>query len=424
MSLTVLGQKLPNCIESLPSARLISNILADIPAAMDDRVSMLLPAWSVLVRFDISLQTGANSSDSVPIPVPQGDPYLDPSGAGGVTHAFSRLQRSALPSDARGRGYVQLENTATSFFDVAPIYGATEDEARKIRLFQDGLLNYTTEEHGEFPVSDNGGFVLNSFGTSLTPVVTCLYTLLHREHNRRARDIKAATPDMSDEEIYQSARRWVIAVFQKITYEQYLPAAIGEILPAYTAHDPSVNPNIDVFFSAVSYKAGYSQMDSPVALLDEDYEPAALPSVLLRNSFLNIDPVQKRGIEVYLRGAIGSRKRKSSVNHVDDLRNSRLAGTCCMDLFSIAIQRARDFNIPSYNKARVALGFPRISSWDELSPDVNLQNALAQLYNNDIDKLDALVGALAEDPGNISYGPLMRASLIEQFRFVTIFNLL
>ena len=61
-----------------------------------------------------------------------------------------------------------------------------------------------------------------------------LYSLLYkkllnefREHNRIVKLIKVNYPDMDEEELFQQARRLVIAEIQNIVYGEYLPLILG-----------------------------------------------------------------------------------------------------------------------------------------------------------------------------------------------------
>ena len=48
-----------------------------------------------------------------------------------------------------------------------------------------------------------------------------------REHNRIVKLIKENYPDMVEEELFQQARRLVIAEIQNIVYGEYLPLILG-----------------------------------------------------------------------------------------------------------------------------------------------------------------------------------------------------
>ena len=65
--------------------------------------------------------------------------------------------------------------------------------------------------------------------------LTALHTLFVREHNRLAELFLQANPLLSDEQIYQRARRVVGAEMQCVTYGEFLPALLGEgAVPPYT----------------------------------------------------------------------------------------------------------------------------------------------------------------------------------------------
>ena len=49
-----------------------------------------------------------------------------------------------------------------------------------------------------------------------------------REHNRIVGLIKENYPDMVEEELFQQARRLVIAEIQNIVYGEYLPLILGD----------------------------------------------------------------------------------------------------------------------------------------------------------------------------------------------------
>ena len=82
------------------------------------------------------------------------------------------------------------------------------------------------------------------------------------------------------------------------------------------------------------------------------------------------------------------------------------------------VQRGRDVGIPPYNDVREAFGLPRMESIKELAGgDRVIAAALRNLYNHDIDKVDAYVGALIEEPETLLdfMGPLFTKSIKDQF---------
>lgn len=76
------------------------------------------------------------------------------------------------------------------------------------------------DEHGSLDAGDvraNENLILLSY-----------HTIFMREHNRLCKLIISKHPTLSDEEIYQTARNYVIGLIQKITFEDFLPTLLGE----------------------------------------------------------------------------------------------------------------------------------------------------------------------------------------------------
>ncbi|MCO4793614.1 MAG: hypothetical protein KC493_07875 [Bacteriovoracaceae bacterium] len=67
-----------------------------------------------------------------------------------------------------------------------------------------------------------------------------------------------------------------------------------------------------------------------------------------------------------------------------------------MDMGAIDVFRDRERGVPKYNAFRRALHMPAINSFEELTPNKEDQETLKEIYSNDIEKVDLIVGTLAE----------------------------
>lgn len=80
-------------------------------------------------------------------------------------------------------------------------------------------------------------------------------------------------------------------------------------------------------------------------------------------------------------------ERNTGSKHTDSVR---------MDMGAIDILRDRERGVPRYNNFRRALGLPAIKSFEDLTNNPEDIKALKDIYGNDVEKLDLIIGSLAE----------------------------
>jgi peroxidase len=418
----------------LPSARRLMEDLFRYPVVgptKQERRCELLLSFGLLVSFDLSGKA-ANTSEPFDIPCDgnlndlvfcpaTGQTYCSNNEPGSIS-AFRN--QHMLVSGPNNTPYRATINKRTAFLDMEFIYGASKESSDQMRAFEAGQLDLVDRGSGLLPRDPTLRDDLNT-----APGGYALIVVFMRFHNYVAKYTMDENPDFTEEEVFQSARNYVIATYQKIIVNNYYPALVGDTLGAYTGYDPNVDPSIDEFFGVVSYRYAHTEQPNLVRLVDEDFVPTSVDPLFLRDVFRQTVSsgglVEKTigGIEPIIRGMTTTPLKNFDSYFVDDM--NLWTGTTVLD-----VQRGRDTGIPVYNEIRRLLGLEPIvsikelvtgkssGSADDASENSELVQIMQNLYGDDIEKVDAYVGTLFEKPEDSTlgeFGPLRTKSFNDQF---------
>lgn len=387
-----------------PNARVISNAIAQQTGDTENAAgaSDYLWIWGQFLDHDLSL-TEAGDTETADIPVPTGDPFFDPMGVGGVVIPFTRVEQ-------HDGSYV---NQITAFIDASMIYGSSAETLGKMRV-DGGKLLMTEESH---LMLEGANLVTGDTRAAENVALSSMHTIFTREHNRIVDELASADPTLSDDELFQLARARVEAIVQAVTFNEFLPILVGEgAFEDYAGYDNSVNPGVSVEFSTAVFRLGHTLLSSNLQRVGEDgtaNAPLALRDAFFRPSLLSGEGM----IEDLLRGAATQSAQALDNWVVEDVRSFLFGppGAGGLDLAALNIQRGRDLGVASYNDLREACGFERAETFSDITSDPELAAALEAVYG-DVDKVDAWVGGLAEDPaGDGLVGETFAYILIDQF---------
>ncbi len=440
-----------------PNPRTISNQLMaqdeSIPNARD--LSDWVVQWGQFLTHELAhvdsapannvLSDGTVGDFSIPIPDPSD--LLGPNPIAFNRSAFDPSTGNGQPHPINGSSINprQQVNGVTSYIDASVVYGSDIDRANALRTFQDGKLKTTANgrllglNEGEFtvqnatPIPDGQLFSAGDLRANENFGLLATQTLFVREHNRLATLIQRNNPSLNDEQIYQWSRRIVGAQLQKITYEEFLPAVMGEVPgedptpapdPNDYDYDPQVKAAVTNSFTTAFFRFGHSMQSSDMLLVNDD--DSVQGSLSLRESFFNVELAKNDPINIdrALKGLGSQVAQENDIHFVDNLRNFLFGppGAGGMDLASLDIQRGRDHGLIPFNQLRLFYGLSALEQpgqgahpFSTLTSDTDLQAKLETIYG-DVDSVEAIVGAIAEDhvPGS-SVGSMVRASLFEQF---------
>jgi hypothetical protein len=321
---------------------------------------------------------------------------------------------------------------------------------------QINALNMANDAH---QVSESQLFAAGDVRANENIELTAIQTLFVRNHNRLVDQLSAMNPAefgfsvWTDNNLYQEARKLNIAEEEIITYNGYLPALLGaNALQAYTGYIDDVNASIATEFSTVGFRFGHSLLSNGVGRVNNDGTAVNDPfntngsTVNLLEDFFRPDLINANGVKVNLIdnhgnpdphistgiGAILKADASNTANEfdlllIDEIRNGLFSingisvgpGT---DLAARDVQRARDHGIGGYNDVRAAYGLPRLTSFAQITSDVQVQQELRATYGvlpngqDNVNAVDPFEGMLAEDHINrTDFGPTMTAILVKQF---------
>ena len=204
-----------------------------------------------------------------PIKVPLDDPWL--------SHLKVRCLEFLRSAPAQRRDCVlswrEQTNQATSYIDASPIYSSSVKSSDNARTFRKGLLIFGRSNSAD-DVCQRGAIashcIRSGDGRSgEQPGLLALHHVWVHEHNHIAMKLGEMNLHWSDEKIYQETRRIIGAMFQHITYREFLPIVLGrEVVKLfdldlqqsgyYEGYDPKVNPSVANAFAAAAFRFGHS----------------------------------------------------------------------------------------------------------------------------------------------------------------------
>lgn len=404
--------------------RVISNVVCQQDKLKPNQrgLSDYMWAWGQFLDHEIDLTESAEPREDASFSTPANDPVLKKG-----TVPFSRSVFDPATGTTANNPRQQI-NQISAYLDATNVYGSNATRAAALRRFDgSGKLKTSTNDLLPFNLAGLPNamlpgsnpvdlFVAGDVRSNEHGVLTSMHTLFLREHNRQCDLIIEADPDLEgdDEAIYQRARRIVGAIMQVITYNEFLPALLGDnAISHYTGYNPAVDAGISNLFSTACYRLGHSMLSPTIVLPGED-------PIALRELFFNPQLIISKGIDPFLAGLAQQVMQEIDVKIVDDVRSFLFNAVdpdnkMLLDLPALNMQRARDHGLPDYNRCRIDLGLQPKTKFSEITSDKKIQQDLKKVYK-DVNDIDPWLGGLAEDHvEGANVGELIFTVLKDQF---------
>lgn len=313
---------------ALPPPRLISTTMHDDVSAPHVRYALITMQWGQFTDHDLTftpMYTGPEGSildcsdcssastvhpECLPHPVPVNDPFF-PSVKNGKKQCL-HFARSLNAQEKLGPR--EQMNQITAYIDSSNVYGSDSCEASELRASTGGKLNVTyhpipgfkdllpqTNNHPECKAPSGFCFKAGDQRSSEQPALAVMHTIMMRHHNQIADKLSKINTNWDDERLYQTARKIVGAIAQRITYNEFLPRVLGyDALKKYglelltsgysDQYDATCSGTIFNEFAAAAFRFGHSLLRPAFERLGRTFRPAN-DSIKLRSSFFNSDMI-------------------------------------------------------------------------------------------------------------------------------------
>ena len=331
-------------VTNRPNPRLLSNKLSNEPEDdhNDRYMAGMFYSWGQFLDHDIT--RGRGGSESMPISLPSGESKFS---------SPIPFSRSAVHPGSGSASARDQTNTTTAWVDASQIYSDNLKDANWLRTFQGGKLKVssgnllpfnTTNGEYDSPIDPNAPtmddtkdrrtgqvrktFVAGDPRANEHPVLTSLHTLFVREHNRICEGMKYS--GLSDEEIYQKARKEVGALIQVVSYGQWI-SSLGVNLSYYSGYKPAARPDIMNTFATAAYR-WHTMVENDIIFRDNSCHGVGPVELPLKDVFENPSIVRKHGIDVLLKGISVHRSYETDLQVNNGLRNNLLGPGLGLDL--------------------------------------------------------------------------------------------
>lgn len=192
------------------------------------------------------------------------------------------------------------------------------------------------------------------------PFTWTILSVWLRWHNVLADIIVENNKHLSDEAVYQEARKMTVATMQNIIFNEWLPVFLGEELPQYPGHQAEESPQITDLFDAIVPTYLYSLVSSFAFKVNPDCSQINSESLIRTcNSFdVPLNDSSEEEINQILAGLLLQSAEKDDHTVVEDFRRYAKGQIDFTreDLIAINIHQSRDFNMPDYLSVRQQLG--------------------------------------------------------------------
>jgi hypothetical protein len=390
-------------------------------------LNLLAAAWIQFQTHDW-FQHENFTTEQHNIQLPVGDSWRSSEGKMSI-----KKTQADSPLDETDKSAPAYKNVNTHWWDGSQIYGSSEARTTELRHgARSGKLLVDEQKIATFLPRDEHGIPQTGFNSNWWLGLELVHTIFVLEHNAICDALTASYPDWKSEKLFDTARLINCALMAKIHTVEWTPAILG-----HPAVHISMNTNwwgvlgerLLKLLGRVSSSEAISgipgsvteQHAAPYSLTEEFVSVYRMHS-LIPDTIAMFDastghhrstyPVQDVAFE-HARdpltvGGLGfddvlysfgiNYPGALTVNNMPSfLRDLKTPDGQHIDLGTIDILRDRERGVPRYNQFRRLFHMPAHPSFLAITGgSQELADKLARIYDNDLEKVDLLIGCLCE----------------------------
>ena len=271
------------------------------------------------------------------------------------------------------------------------------------------------------PCTRQGGcFLAGDTRVNENTALATMHTVWVRLHNVYAKVIdslgklkpgvfKTIAPGKKDRNtiIFEEARKIVIAILQRIFYDEWLPKVAA--VPTYKGYNPFVRAEVRQGFATAAFRFGHTLVRNQFERVNSDFAPSEDGPLSVQASFNNNRPINSEGIEPIMQGLFS---KNGEAEDFDNTFSASIGARLFIrprqrgfqNLLALNIQRGRDHGLQSYTEYRKLCGIPNakrrgsnpFSIFSNTITNPEILNDLQTTYGSPSNHVDLFAAGISE----------------------------
>ncbi len=328
-----------------------------------------------------------------------------------------------IPGSTRPPAYI---NENSHWWDGSQVYGSTTAAQAAIRTGQDGKIKVGAD--GRLLIDPVTGLEITGMTENGWVGLSLLHGLFALEHNAVCDRFKQRYPGWTDERLFQQARLVVSALIAKIHTVEWSTSILPNRLVStgLRANWQGLLRDAQNFFPGLQdndllagipgsptdhHTAPYSLTEEFVSvyrmhpLMPDDYSIRSVANNAELAQYELPEMAGQRGRQVVRRFNLADLFYSFGIAHPGAIRlhnyprhlqNLVKDNGERLDLATIDVLRDRERGVPRYNAFRRMVHKQPYDTFEEMTDNPQWAQELRHVYNNDIEKVDLMVGLMAE----------------------------